>query len=136
MSVLSTIHRAFSRRERGTTRSFHEAAREAGVLQQRLPRAETVDTARIVGSVGRARELDHTFRPIQRRHRKPDNERFESVLKAMKRGRALPPIQLYRLGHEYFVLDGHHRVAAALHLGQLAMDAHVIEFRTAVQSAN
>jgi hypothetical protein len=43
-------------------------------------------------------------------------------------GRALPPVELYRLGDGYYVLDGHHRVAAALAVGQLALDARVTEF--------
>jgi hypothetical protein len=43
-------------------------------------------------------------------------------------GTALPPVQLYKLGDRYYVVDGHHRVAAALSLGQLEIDAVVTEY--------
>jgi hypothetical protein len=40
----------------------------------------------------------------------------------------LPSVQLHKLGPAYYVLDGHHRVAAAHELGQLEIDAEVTEF--------
>src|SRR6266545_2809752 len=43
-------------------------------------------------------------------------------------GAELPPIDVYKLGFGYYVLDGHHRLAAALHNGQLEIDASVTEF--------
>jgi hypothetical protein len=55
--------------------------------------------------------------------------RLQSILDATEAGQVLPPVELYRLCDRYYVLDGHHRVAAALKTGQLAMDAHVVEFR-------
>ena len=47
---------------------------------------------------------------------------------AMRAGQALPAIEVYALGEEYYVVDGHHRVAAARALGQLYLDALVHEF--------
>jgi len=126
MSIFKAVHRALRGRH---VKGFSDAARHAGAVVPRLPRIETVDTGCIVGSVGRAHELGHNFRPTRRRGREHDNERFQTILKAMKRGRALPAVQLYRVGSEYYVLDGHHRVAAAITLGQLAIDAHVTEFQ-------
>jgi hypothetical protein len=35
--------------------------------------------------------------------------------------------RLYKVGSEYFVLDGHHRIAAARLLGQVDIDANVVE---------
>jgi len=87
-----------------------------------------VDTTRIVGSVSRAHELRRDFRPPRQQRRRSDNERYQSIVRAMNRGRELPLIELYRLGDEYYVVDGHHRVAAALTVGQLQMDAQVVEF--------
>jgi hypothetical protein len=126
MSLLHSVRQAFS--PPAPTRSFTTAAREAGALVRRVPRTQTVDTGRIVGSVSRAHELRRDFRPPRRQRRRSDNQRYESIVKAMKRGRELPVIELYQLGEEYYVVDGHHRVAAALTVGQLAMDAHVTEF--------
>jgi len=65
----------------------------------------------------------------------------------MERGIALPPIEVYkarlrrRRGErdtvvtEYYVVDGHHRVAMARKLGQDYLDAHVVEYKVAGQSA-
>jgi len=46
----------------------------------------------------------------------------------MERGDCLPAIDLYKLGTSYYVLDGHHRVAAARLIGQVELDARVVEF--------
>jgi hypothetical protein len=40
----------------------------------------------------------------------------------------MPPIEVYKLGFGYYVLDGHHRLAAALENGQVEIDAYVTEF--------
>jgi hypothetical protein len=46
----------------------------------------------------------------------------------MENGMEMPPLDLYKLKTDYYVLDGHHRVAAARQLGQLYLDAIVTEF--------
>jgi nucleotide-binding universal stress UspA family protein len=107
-------------------RSFDADAARAGPLQARPLGIRTVELARIIGSVGRAHELGPDFRPL-RRH-PADDARFEGILRAMERGEALPPVQLYKLGYGYYVLDGNHRVAAARRLGQMEIDAVVTEF--------
>jgi hypothetical protein len=69
-------------------------------------------------------------------------QRFHRVGEAMRSGKALPPLELYKLkrrsgtsgdspASEYYVVDGHHRVAMARKLGQDFLDAHVTEFRGA-----
>src|SRR5439155_4110468 len=57
-----------------------------------------------------------------------DEQRYARVLKGMRDGAALPPVELYKLGFGYYVLDGNHRVAAARELGQMEIDAEVSEF--------
>ena len=61
----------------------------------------------------------------------------------MREGKILPPLELYKLKPrrqvgaeeravtEYYVVDGHHRVAMARKLGQDYLDAHVVEHRAA-----
>jgi len=46
----------------------------------------------------------------------------------MERGCSVPSVDLYKLGDNYYVLDGHHRVAAARLNGQVEIDAHVVEY--------
>lgn len=117
------------RLEAGTAtpiRSFAEDAARAGPLAQRSLGLRTVEVARIIGSVGRAADLGQAFRPLRRD--RADEQRYQRVLTAMQEGRALPPVELYKLGFGYYVLDGNHRVAAARELGQIEIDAEVAEF--------
>ena len=81
----------------------------------------------IVGSVGRSSALGADFRPPRWARRATDEQRLERVRTAMQRGDGVPPVDLYKVGSEYFVLDGHHRVAAARLLGQMDIDATVVE---------
>ncbi|HET6317349.1 MAG TPA: universal stress protein, partial [Chloroflexota bacterium] len=105
-------------------RSFDEDAARSGVLRQRNLGLRTIETSRIVGSVGRRQELGPDFRPLPKRRRRPDEDRFRRIIRAIREeGAEMPPIEVYKLGFGYYVLDGHHRLAAALENGQVEMDA-------------
>src|SRR5436190_5287900 len=107
-------------------RSFAEDAARAGPLAPRSLGARTVEVARIIGSVGRPGELGPDFRPLRKFSK--DDERYRRVFEAFQRGVGLPPVELYKLGYGYYVLDGHHRVAVAKQMGQQWIDALVTEF--------
>ena len=82
-------------------------------------------SSRRLGS-GRGEEFDRRFLP-RALHLK---ERWSRVAQAMNQGLQLPPIQVYKLGEQYVVCDGNHRVSVARHRGQGEIDATVIELRT------
>jgi hypothetical protein len=83
-----------------------------------------IPVARIVGSVdGAAQLFDRSFRPVSDRAR----ARLGSVLAAMREGNPLPPIEVRAWRGQYYVFDGHHRVAAARALGSSHIVAHVVE---------
>jgi hypothetical protein len=82
----------------------------------------------IVGSVDRTREFDRRFRPRSSRVR----GRWERIAEAQRRGEAMPPISVYRVGELHFVEDGHHRVSVARALGNTHIDAYVTEVQTAL----
>jgi hypothetical protein len=128
VSALLALLNRLLRRAPDRAGAFADAAREVGPLLRRQPRAETVDVEDIVGSVGRARELGRDFRPRRGARRREDDQRLARIERAMKRGDPLPMVSLYRLGGHYYVVDGHHRLAAALRIGAVAMDAMVTEF--------
>lgn len=123
----------------GPIKSFEQQMHATG--SDLLGRADrgvrTVETHKIVGSVGRAETLRSDF--FYRRGRAM-TDRFKRVGQALERGVALPPLELYKVtrpaeptrsapASEYYVLDGHHRVAMARKLGQAYFDAHVVEYR-------
>lgn len=107
-------------------RSFDEDAVRAGPVAPRTLGLRTVELPRIVGSVGRAHQLDDRFRSTT--HDRNERARFDSIVRALEEGKVLPPVELYKLGYGYYVLDGNHRVAAARALGQPEIDALVTEF--------
>jgi nucleotide-binding universal stress UspA family protein len=114
--------------ERRQLRCFKEDAERAGTLIQRNLGVRTIEVARIVGSVDRCTELGMDFRPPTRRRRKHDEDRLNRVRRALESNAAMPAIDVYKLGFGYYVLDGHHRVAAALENGQVEIDANVVEY--------
>lgn len=82
----------------------------------------------IVGSVGRYTDFTRTFLP----RRPEDQERWARVKAVMEDpvGVGMPPIEVYKVGDAYFVLDGNHRVSIARQEGFRHIEAHVIEVGT------
>ena len=81
------------------------ASRAFGSLGLQMIELDTV-----VGTVDSRRDFDRRFRPTSTRVR----ERWERLALAQRRGEAVPPIDVYRVGDLHFVRDGHHRVSIAL----------------------
>src|SRR3954469_5714883 len=69
----------------------------------------------------RAAQFDRWFRPAAKMTR----GRWERLWMAEQRGEILPPISVMRIGCEYAVLDGHHRVSVARARGAATIDAVV-----------
>jgi len=84
----------------------------------------TVPLNQITGSVGRYHDFDNQFRI--KKH--IPSERLENIKKAMRKGKRLPPVKLYQIKDEYYVLDGNHRVAAAKEFGHDTIQADIVEF--------
>jgi nucleotide-binding universal stress UspA family protein len=80
----------------------------------------------IVGSVGRYTDFTRTFLP----RRASDQDRWARVKTAMEEGTGLPPIEVYKVGEVYFVIDGNHRVSIARQEGTKTIEAKVIEVQT------
>jgi hypothetical protein len=74
--------------------------------------------------VGRYHDFDKKFR--LKHHVSPD--KFEHVKSLMQAGVSLPPVKLYQIKDEYYVLDGNHRVSAAKALKHDQIEACIIEF--------
>ncbi len=81
---------------------------------------------KIVGSAAspaKAGDFLPGFLPATRRLR----DRWTRVYTAMVEGGELPPIDVYRVGDGYYVIDGHHRVSVARSLGRDTINARVID---------
>ena len=108
------------------TLPFDEVVAALGLVGERYVGIQSISLDSIVGSVDRARDFDRRFRPTSGRSR----ERWERIAVASRRGEAMPPISVYRVGDMHFVRDGHHRVSVHRALGLRVIDADVTEVRT------
>ncbi len=82
----------------------------------------------IVGSVGRYKDFTRDFLP---KH-DSDEERWVGVKTAVMDMSGMPPIDVYKVGDVYFVIDGNHRVSIAHELGTKTISATVTEVKTRV----
>lgn len=88
----------------------------------------SVPLDKIVGSVNRYRDFDRAFLPTQSQ----TSGRWRRIGEAYYTDVILPPVQLYKVGEVYFVVDGNHRVSVARELGREYIDAEVYESRVRV----
>ena len=107
---------------------FEEVARALGRIGERRLGLQLISLDSIVGTVDRAREFDREFRPTSSQVR----ERWQRINLAQRKGEAMPPIDVYRIGELHFVKDGHHRVSVARALGHRDINAYVTEVLTQV----
>jgi hypothetical protein len=105
---------------------FEEVVEALGRKGERSLGLQTIPLDSIVGTVDRGREFDRRFLPKSGRVR----PRWERIAAAQRRGEAMPPIDVYRIGDLHFVRDGHHRVSVARAQGRKDIDAYVTEVET------
>ena len=105
-------------------KEFEDVQRALGALTARPLGIIQVPMDEIVGSVGRARFFPRGLRAGSGL----TPSRVRRLTAALNHGDVLPPVLLYRIGHEYFVADGHHRIAAARLFGQQFVDAEVVAY--------
>jgi hypothetical protein len=108
---------------------FEEVVDALGPVGQTDLGLQVVPLESIVGTVDRMVDFDRGFHPTSPRLR----SRWERIAAAQRRGEALPPVSLYRVGDLHFVRDGHHRVSVAKSLGRTDIDAYVTEVQTRLQ---
>jgi hypothetical protein len=109
---------------------FDEVVAAVGRAGEQRLGLKVITLDSIVGSVDKTRDFDRSFRPTSGRVR----ERWERLALAQRRGEAIPPIEVYRIGELHFVIDGHHRVSVAHALGLRTIDAYVTEIRTRISA--
>jgi hypothetical protein len=127
--VLATLAHRLRRQPDASDRllQLDEITGALGMRGQRQLGLQTIPLDTIVGTAEERRDFDRHFRPTSNRVR----ERWEQLALAERRGEAIPPIEVYRIGGLHFVSDGHHRVSIAVATGQQTIDADVTEIFTA-----
>lgn len=126
--LIRHLLRLFSQQPDDTLLSFdqvHELLRGRTEIDRGT---QTIEISHIIGSVGRYRDFDRAFLPLEG----ANAERWKRLDIAMNELRDLPPIDVYQIGEVYFVRDGNHRVSVAKANGIDSIEAHVTEIRSVV----
>ncbi|MFH1136348.1 MAG: ParB N-terminal domain-containing protein [Pseudomonadota bacterium] len=105
-------------------KSFQENQDKEEAFEMVNRGVRTIPLDRIVGSVGRYHDFDKSFKPKHHLH----SERLENIRRAMESGKPMPPVFLYQIKDEYYVVDGNHRVSVAKELGLQEIEASILEF--------
>lgn len=110
--------------------SYEEVAKKLRLSARSERGVQEIPTKAIVGSVGRYTDFTRSFLP----RNDSDQNRWARVKLAIDdpQSMGLPPIDVYKVGDAYFVLDGNHRVSVARQEGFEFINAHVIEVKTDV----
>jgi hypothetical protein len=96
----------------------------AATARRRRLGVQPIEVGSIVGTVEahKAAAFDAQLRPPSF-----SRGRWTLLCAAYRRGDALPPIAVYRVGAHHYVRDGHHRASVARAAGAHAIDAEVVE---------
>ncbi len=110
--------------------SYDEVAKKLRLSARAERGIQQIPLDSIVGSVGRYTDFTRSFMPKAN----TSQERWARVKAAIDNpaGPGWPPIDVYKVGEVYFVLDGNHRVSVARQEGFATIEAHVIEIKTSV----
>lgn len=126
--LISSLLRLFTQKPDETLLSWEQVQQLLSSRQEIDRGTQAIPIDHIVGSVGRYRDFDRAFLPLDG----ADEERWKQLDIAVNELRNLPPIEVYKLGEVYFVRDGNHRVSVAKANGATHIEAHVTEVETRV----
>ncbi len=107
--------------------SFEEISHRLKLTGQRRKYLTEIPLDAIIGSVGRYRDFNRNFLPLS----DSDADRWTRV-KLAQELEGLPPIEVYKIGEAYFVLDGNHRVSIARQLEMETIEGYVTEYSSHV----
>ncbi len=119
--------RGGGRRSRDSLPSLYQVHPEASVAQRRSLGVRTVPIDRIVGTLRNPSQNTADFLPLPELRGRNWLGRWQRIRRAIDNLDVLPPTELVKVGDDYWVADGHNRVAAANQVGAVAIDADVTE---------
>lgn len=85
---------------------------------------QEIQLDQIVGSVGKPEFFTRSLMPSNGSL----ENRWTNIYDLMLGFRGYPPIEVYKVDEEYFILDGHHRASVARSLGNPTIEAYVTEW--------
>lgn len=115
------------RAERSVLPSLYDRHPRAGKAPRRRIGLMTVDLDRIIGTTRHPSQNTADFLPLPHLRGENWRGRWQRISRAQDRLAVLPPVELAQVGDEYYVVDGHNRVASARKAGALEIDADVTQ---------
>lgn len=115
------------RAEREPLLSLFDRHPAAGSAPRRRIGLRSVSLDRIVGTMRHPTQNTADFLPLPGLRGQNWRARWQRITGATDRLATLPPVELVQVGEDYFVADGHNRVAAALRAGGVEVDADVTQ---------
>ena len=107
--------------------SLYDRYPGAGSAPRRRVGLRSVDLDRIVGTVRHPSQNTGDFLPLPNLRGQNWRGRWQRISRATERLERLPPIDVVQVGDDYYVTDGHNRIAAARRAGALEIDADVTQ---------
>lgn len=115
------------RSEREVLPSIYDRYPGAGAAPRRRVGLRSVPLDRIVGTMRHPSQNTADFLPLPHLRGMNWESRWQRITRATDRMERLPPVELAQVGDDYFVVDGHNRIAAASRNGALEIDADVTQ---------
>lgn len=125
-AALQALQGVFSARSTDLL-AFEDVRKGLRLGRKNYKGVQDIPLNQIRGSVGRYRDFTHTFLPRGGQLR----QRWERI-NVLAYAKGMEPIEVYKVGDAYFVLDGNHRVSVARQIGNTVIEAHVWEYPTPV----
>lgn len=124
LQIVKTLFRGKNEdSSKGNPYSFNSRQEQEEAYESIKRGTSMVPLDKIIGSVGRYHDFDKQFRAKTGRR----DERLHKIVSAMKAGKSMPPISLYQIKDDYYILDGHHRFKAAKELGYTEIHSRIVE---------
>jgi hypothetical protein len=107
--------------------SLYDRHPRAGAAARRRRGLQVVALESIVGTVRHPSQNTTDFLPLPYLRGRNWSARWERIRDGTRKLSVLPAIDLVKVGDDYYVADGHNRVAAAKEVGAVTIDADVTE---------
>jgi hypothetical protein len=121
------LRRGLLRREAPVLPSLYDRYPAATTALRRPRGLRVVPIERIVGTARHPSQNTVDFLPLPHLRGRNWRARWDRIRRANDRLSVLPAVDLLQVGDDYYVADGHNRVAAARRAGAVAIDGEVTE---------
>jgi hypothetical protein len=115
------------RAQREPLPSLYDLHPGASTAPRRRIGLRAVPIDRIVGTLRHPSQNTADFLPLPGLRGRNWEARWQRINRAMERLETLPAVELVQVGDDYYVADGHNRVAAAREAGAVEIDADITQ---------